>query len=110
MNTLLCADFVLAKDGQVIYEGYSEHCCFVSASSLKDHFELDEFILMNGDQEIRVTDFFSFSLESVYPAEIGSIIQLLTSSNIGCLISYNGWWDIYVPVQYCDSLFNISGI
>lgn len=110
MSTLLCADFILAKDGKTIYEGYSEHCCFVDAGSLKGHFELDEFVLMDGDQETRVTDFFSFSLESVDPAEIGSIIQLLTSSNIGCLISYNGWWDIYVPVQYLDSMSNISSI
>ena len=109
MSTLLCADFILAKDGQTIYEGYSEHCCFVGAGSLKGQFEMDEFVLMDGDQETRVTDFFSFSLESVDPAEIGSIIQLLTS-NFGCLISYNGWWDIYVPVQYLDSMSNISGI
>lgn len=110
MCTLLCASFIIAKDGQTIYKGYSEHCCFVSAGSLKDQFEMNEFILMDGDQEIMVSDFFSFSLESVDPAEIGSIIQLLTSSNIGCLISYNGWWDIYVPVQYLDSMFNISSI
>ena len=110
MSTLLCADFILAKDGQTIYAGYSEHCCFVDAGSLKGHFESDEFILLDGDQEIIVSNFFSFSLESVDPAEIGSIIQLLTSSNIGCLISYNGWWDIYVPVQYLDSMSNISGI
>ena len=110
MSTLLCADFTLVKDGKTIWKGYSEHCCFVSAGSLKGHFELDEFVLMDRDQETRVSDFFSFSLESVDPAEIGSIIQLLTSSNIGCLISFNGWWDIYVPVQYLDSLFNISSI
>ena len=109
MSALFCADFILAKDGKTIYEGYSEHCCFVDAGLLKGHFEMDEFVLMDGDQEIIVSNFFSFSLESVDSAEIGSIIQLLTS-NFGCLISYNGWWDIYVPVQYLDSMSNISGI
>lgn len=110
MSALLCADFILAKDGQTIYEGYSEHCCFVGAGSLKGQFEMDEFVLNDGDRETRVTDFFSFSLESIDTDQWGSVVQLLTSSNIGCLIIFNGWWYIYVPVQYLDSMSNISSI
>lgn len=104
MSTLLWADFILAKDGQTIYEGCSEHCCFVSAGSLKDQFEINEFVLKDGDRETRVTEFFTFSLESVDTDQWGSVVQLLTSSNIGCLIMFNGWWYIYVPVQFLHSL------
>jgi len=103
MSTLLCADFTLVKDGKTIWKGYSEHCCFVSAGSLTGTFEMNEFVL-NDDQETRVSRFFGFSLESIDMDQWGSVVQLLTSSNIGCLIMFNGWWYIYVPVQFVHSL------
>lgn len=104
MSVCLCADFSLVKDGKTIYNGYSEHCYFTREDDhLKTQFEMQDGFILNDDQGTRVTEFFNFSLESVSPAEVGEVIVLLTQE-IPCLIMFNGWWEIYVPIQYVGSL------
>lgn len=98
MSPCLCANFTLIKDGIPFYEGYSEHCYFeVLSQEQKNRLGLCDMEWFGG------SDFFSFSLESVVPEKWGKVIGLLTE-NIPCIIQFNGWWDIYVPIQYVESI------
>ena len=103
ITTTLTADFVLANEHDTYLNLYSEHCWFVDKKHLESTFgAFDGEILIN-DKPQQVTEFFHFSLESIESASTGALVQALTTE-FRCLLTFDGWWDIYVPIQFLKEL------
>lgn len=107
MNTTFSATFTLMNGTHTCFDAYSEHCAFVSAESLKNIFpDADSYeIEIEGscNEVDKVTDFFHFSFDHIHPNEWGGLISAL-SNEFRCYLTFDGWWDIYVPVQFVKQL------
>ena len=107
MNTTFTASFTLMNGTHTCYDAYSEHCSFVRAEDLKDLFpNADDYeIEIEGsyNEVDKVTDFFHFSFDHVDSELWGGYIDVL-SREFRCYLTFDGWWDIYVPVQFVKHL------
>lgn len=101
--TTFSASFTLMNGTHSCFDAYSEHCHFVEAESLKiifpdaDSYEIE--IEGGYEDETKVTSFFHFSFDNIHPNEWGGYIDVL-AKEFRCYITYDGWWDIFVPVQF----------
>ena len=107
MNTTFSASFTLMNDMHICFDAYSEHCCFCRAESLKGIFpnaDDNEVLINNNPNEYeRVTYFFHFSLDHIHSNQWGELVGVLTKE-FHCLLTFDGWWDIYVPMQFVKQL------
>ena len=103
MKTTFSASFTLMNGQHICFDAYSEHCAFVSAEDLKDLFpdaESYEIEIEGSCNEVdKVTNFFHFSFDHIHPNEWGGYIDALTKE-FRCYLRFDGWWDIFVPVQF----------
>jgi hypothetical protein len=104
MNTTFSASFTLMNCQHTFLDAYSDHCAFVRAEDLKGIFpDADSYEIeiegSNNELDNKVTDFFSFSFDNVHPNDCGGYIDVLTKE-FRCYLRFDGWWDIFVPVQF----------
>ena len=104
MNTTFSASFTLMNCQHTFFDAYSDHCAFVRAEDLKGIFpDADSYEIeiegSNNELDNKVTDFFSFSFDNIHSNDWGGYIDTLTKE-FRCYLRFDGWWDIFVPVQF----------
>lgn len=112
--TTFSGNFSLMNEMHTCFDGRSEHCYFIPAKDLKSPTfpDADEFEIQTNstpNEYEKVTDFFHFSFDYKHPNEWGVAIDALTRE-FHCLVTFDGWWDVYVPAQYVKQLNLISNL
>jgi hypothetical protein len=113
MNPTFYSEFTITNYLDLNYEGKSEHCQLVTYSEIEGIFPSlkngHQYIEVNGE-EFKVVGYFCFSFDHVDNTSKGwgELIRTL-SNEFNCLIMCdNGWWDVYVPIQYLKHMNNFQ--